>query len=140
METIGIPPDKHETDENEEGKTLSAGKSSEVSAKLFQKAHLYLIHNTDELVPYIEVIGESPEEKVRHLISVKAEEQKPEEIVVVRNFLEVFPNNLSGLPPTREIEFRIEFIPGSIPVAKSPYRLAPSEMEELSGQLRELQD
>ncbi|GJZ90675.1 putative reverse transcriptase domain-containing protein [Tanacetum coccineum] len=54
METIGIPPDKHETDENEEGKPLSAGKSSEVSAELFQKAHLYVIQNTDELVPYIE--------------------------------------------------------------------------------------
>ncbi|GKB55208.1 hypothetical protein Tco_0905961 [Tanacetum coccineum] len=40
IETIGIPPDKHETDENEEGKPLSAGKSSEVYAKLFQKAHL----------------------------------------------------------------------------------------------------
>nr|GEW42302.1 hypothetical protein [Tanacetum cinerariifolium] len=42
METIGIPPDKHETDENEEGKLLSAGKSSEVSTELFQKAHLYV--------------------------------------------------------------------------------------------------
>ncbi|GJV76577.1 putative transposase-associated domain-containing protein [Tanacetum coccineum] len=54
METIGIPPDKHETDENEEGKPLSAGKSSEVSAELFQKAHLYVIQNTDEIIPYIE--------------------------------------------------------------------------------------
>ncbi|GKA19689.1 putative transposase-associated domain-containing protein [Tanacetum coccineum] len=54
METIGIPPDKHETYENEEGKPFLAGKSSEVSAKLFQKAHLYVIHNTDEIVPYIE--------------------------------------------------------------------------------------
>ncbi|GJZ63241.1 hypothetical protein Tco_0619662 [Tanacetum coccineum] len=54
METIGIPLDKYETDENEEGKTLSAGKSSEVSTKLFQKAHLYVIQNTDEIVPYIE--------------------------------------------------------------------------------------
>ncbi|GJT96313.1 hypothetical protein Tco_1091831 [Tanacetum coccineum] len=53
METIGIPPDKHETDENEEGKPLSAGKSSEVSAELFQKAHLYVIQNIDEIVPYI---------------------------------------------------------------------------------------
>ncbi|GKD20081.1 hypothetical protein Tco_1221784, partial [Tanacetum coccineum] len=52
METIGIPPDKHETYENEEGRPLSAGKSSEVSTKLFQKAHLYVIQNTDELVPY----------------------------------------------------------------------------------------
>ncbi|GJU39152.1 putative transposon, En/Spm-like protein [Tanacetum coccineum] len=54
METIGIPPDKHETDENKEGKPLSAGKSSEVSAELFQKAHLYVIQNTNEIVPYIE--------------------------------------------------------------------------------------
>nr|GEW32961.1 hypothetical protein [Tanacetum cinerariifolium] len=46
LETIGIPPDKRETDENEEGKLLLASKSSEVSAKLFQKAHLYVIHNT----------------------------------------------------------------------------------------------
>ncbi|GJX62195.1 hypothetical protein Tco_0295095 [Tanacetum coccineum] len=54
METIGIPPHKHETDENQEGKPLSACKSSEVSTELFQKAHLYVIHNTDEIVPYIE--------------------------------------------------------------------------------------
>ncbi|GJX00733.1 putative reverse transcriptase domain-containing protein [Tanacetum coccineum] len=45
-----------------------------------------------------------------------------------------------GLPPLREIEFRIELIPGAVPIAKSPYRLAPSELEELSGQLKELQD
>ncbi|GJS11874.1 putative reverse transcriptase domain-containing protein [Tanacetum coccineum] len=49
-------------------------------------------------------------------------------------------DDLSGLPPNQEIEFRIELAPGAIPVAKSPYRLAPSEMEELSGQLKELQD
>ncbi|GJR36367.1 putative reverse transcriptase domain-containing protein [Tanacetum coccineum] len=56
------------------------------------------------------------------------------------DFLKVFPDDLSGLPPVREIEFRIELIPGATPVAKSPYRLAPSELEELSGQLKELQD
>ncbi|GJS04127.1 putative reverse transcriptase domain-containing protein [Tanacetum coccineum] len=43
-----------------------------------------------------------------------------------------------AMPPNREIEFRIELVPGAIPVAKSPYRLAPSEMEDLSGQLKEL--
>ncbi|GKC60342.1 putative reverse transcriptase domain-containing protein, partial [Tanacetum coccineum] len=63
-----------------------------------------------------------------------------EEIIVVRNFPEVFPDDLSGLPPTREIEFHIELFTRAIPVAKSPFQLAPSEMEELSGQLRELQD
>ncbi|GJX46234.1 putative reverse transcriptase domain-containing protein [Tanacetum coccineum] len=55
-------------------------------------------------------------------------------------FLEVFLDDLSGLPPIREIEFRIELTPRATPVAKSPYRLAPSELEELSRQLRELQD
>ncbi|GJZ60764.1 hypothetical protein Tco_0616580 [Tanacetum coccineum] len=55
METIGIPPDKHETDENEEGKPLSADKSSKFSLELFQKEHLYVIQNTDEIVPYIEL-------------------------------------------------------------------------------------
>ncbi|GJR21438.1 putative reverse transcriptase domain-containing protein [Tanacetum coccineum] len=55
-------------------------------------------------------------------------------------FLEVFLDDLSGLPPIREIEFRIELTPRATPVAKSPYRLAPSELEELSRQLKELQD
>nr|GEV25926.1 reverse transcriptase domain-containing protein [Tanacetum cinerariifolium] len=55
-----------------------------------------------------------------------------EEIVVVRDFLEVFPDNLSGLPPVREIKFRIKLIAGAMPVAKSPYRLAPSKLDELS--------
>ncbi|GKD07688.1 putative reverse transcriptase domain-containing protein [Tanacetum coccineum] len=84
----------------------------------------------------LRVLGERPEEKARFLMGVK----KQEEIVVVRDFPEVFPDDLSGLPPIREIEFRIELTPGATPVAKSPYRLAPSELEELSGQLKELQD
>ncbi|GKD42756.1 putative reverse transcriptase domain-containing protein [Tanacetum coccineum] len=86
----------------------------------------------------LRVLGERPEEKVRYLMSAKIKEQKLKDIVIVRNFPEVFPDDLSGLPPSREFEFRIDLIPGAMPVAKSPYRLAPSEMEELSSQLREL--
>nr|GEZ51486.1 hypothetical protein [Tanacetum cinerariifolium] len=59
-----------------------------------------------------------------------------EEIVVVRDFPEVFANDLSRLPPVCEIKL----IPRATPVAKSPYRLAPSELEEFSGRLKELQD
>ncbi|GJU74806.1 putative reverse transcriptase domain-containing protein [Tanacetum coccineum] len=84
----------------------------------------------------LRVLGERLYKKVRFLMGVK----KQEEIVVVRDFPEVFPDDLSGLPPIWEIEFRIELIPGATLVAKSPYRLAPSELEELSGQLKELQD
>ncbi|GKA52958.1 putative reverse transcriptase domain-containing protein, partial [Tanacetum coccineum] len=54
--------------------------------------------------------------------------------------IEVFPNDLSGLPLSQEIEFCIDLIPVAMTIAKSPYRLEPSEMEELSSQLRELQD
>ncbi|GJX05441.1 putative reverse transcriptase domain-containing protein [Tanacetum coccineum] len=60
-------------------------------------------------------------------------------IVVVRDFPEVFLDDLSGLLTIREIEFQIELIPGAMPVAKYPYRLAPSKMKELSEQLKELQ-
>ncbi|GJU66249.1 reverse transcriptase domain-containing protein [Tanacetum coccineum] len=88
----------------------------------------------------LRVIGEKPEEKMRQLKSAKAKEKEQEEIVVLRDFPDVFPNDLSGLPPVREIEFRIELIPGATSVAKSPYCLAPSELEELLGQLKELQD
>ncbi|GJU42237.1 putative reverse transcriptase domain-containing protein, partial [Tanacetum coccineum] len=87
----------------------------------------------------LRVVGERPDEKARLLMSAKANDKKQEEVVVVRDFPEVFSDDLSGLPPIPEIEFRIELIPGATPVARSPYRLAPSELEELSGQLKELQ-
>nr|GEZ10821.1 putative reverse transcriptase domain-containing protein [Tanacetum cinerariifolium] len=86
----------------------------------------------------LRVLGERLEEKVRLLTSAKASDKKQEEIVVVRDFPEVFPDDLSGLPPLCEIEFRIELIPEDVPIVKSPYRLAPFELEELSGQLKEL--
>ncbi|GKA79088.1 putative reverse transcriptase domain-containing protein [Tanacetum coccineum] len=56
------------------------------------------------------------------------------------DFVDLFPEDLSGLPLQRQVEFHIDLVPGATPVAKSPYRLAPSEMQELSGQLQELQD
>ncbi|GJX31943.1 putative reverse transcriptase domain-containing protein [Tanacetum coccineum] len=86
------------------------------------------------------VLGERREEKARLLMSTKTRDKKQEEIVVVRYFPEVFLDDLSGLPPLREIEFRIELIPGSVPISKFPYHLAHSELEELSGKLKELQD
>nr|GEZ82286.1 reverse transcriptase domain-containing protein [Tanacetum cinerariifolium] len=60
-----------------------------------------------------------------------------EEIVVVRDLTKVFPNDLYGLLPVRKIMFQIKLIQGAMPVAKSPYRLAPSKLEELSGQLKD---
>ncbi|GKC87461.1 putative reverse transcriptase domain-containing protein [Tanacetum coccineum] len=88
----------------------------------------------------LKVIGKKPKEKVRYLRIAKAKDQKKEDIVVVRNIPEVFSDDLSRLPSNREIKFRIDLIPRAIPIAKSPYQLAPSKMEEWSGQLKELQD
>ncbi|GKF91149.1 hypothetical protein Tco_0274850, partial [Tanacetum coccineum] len=59
----------------------------------------------------LRVLGEKSEKKVRQLMSVKAKEKKQEEVVVVKDFLEVFLDDLSGLPPSREIEFWIELVP-----------------------------
>nr|GEU92041.1 putative reverse transcriptase domain-containing protein [Tanacetum cinerariifolium] len=88
----------------------------------------------------IEVQGERPKKDPGSLACIKADEKKLDDIRVVRDFLEVFPDNLSGLPPVREIESRIDLIPGALPVVKSPYQLAPSDMSEFSNQLKELQE
>ena len=63
-----------------------------------------------------------------------------EEIEVVRDFLDVFSEDLPGLPPVREIEFSIDIIPGVGPISKAPYRMAPAKLAELRKQLQELLD
>ncbi|GJS26425.1 putative reverse transcriptase domain-containing protein [Tanacetum coccineum] len=70
----------------------------------------------------------------------KSDEKRLEDILVVREFPEVFPEDLPGLPPVCQVEFQINLIPGATPIARAPYRLAPSEMQELSNQLQELAD
>ncbi|GJR14872.1 reverse transcriptase domain-containing protein [Tanacetum coccineum] len=73
-------------------------------------------------------------------IPLEGDEPKLSEIPVVQDFVDVFLEDLSGLPPQRQFEFRIYLVPGATPNAKYPYRLAPSKMQELSGKLQELQD
>ncbi|KAK1421783.1 hypothetical protein QVD17_24409 [Tagetes erecta] len=75
-----------------------------------------------------------------HIVKSEEKPKKIEDIPVIRDFPEVFPGDLTGLPPVRQVEFRIDLVPGATPVAKSPYRLAPSEMQELASQLQELSD
>ncbi|GJX52233.1 putative reverse transcriptase domain-containing protein [Tanacetum coccineum] len=70
----------------------------------------------------------------------KADEKRLEDISVVKEFSDVFPEDLPGIPPVRQVEFQIDLIPGAAPIARTPYRLAPSEMQELSNQLQELTD
>nr|GEY35785.1 putative reverse transcriptase domain-containing protein [Tanacetum cinerariifolium] len=70
----------------------------------------------------------------------KLEKKRLGDVPIVQNFLEVFPEELPGLPLTRPVEFQIDLVPGAAPVARAPYRLAPSEMKELAEQLKELSD
>ncbi|GJV54384.1 putative reverse transcriptase domain-containing protein [Tanacetum coccineum] len=70
----------------------------------------------------------------------KSEEKRLEDVPTVRDFLEVFPEDLPRLQPTRQVEFQIDLVPGAASVARAPYRLAPSELQELSTQLQELSD
>ncbi|KAD4384676.1 hypothetical protein E3N88_24844 [Mikania micrantha] len=66
--------------------------------------------------------------------------QKLEDVPIVREFPDVFPDDLPGIPSDRDVEFRIDLIPGAKPIARAPYHLAPSELQELMTQLQDLLD
>ncbi|GJR07351.1 putative reverse transcriptase domain-containing protein [Tanacetum coccineum] len=88
----------------------------------------------------LEVHGERPEGNMKQLKTMKANEPKLEDIPVVYNFLGVFLEDLSGLPLSRDVEFRIDLIPEAMPIAKSTYHVTPTKMQELSNQLKEIQE
>nr|GEY13496.1 putative reverse transcriptase domain-containing protein [Tanacetum cinerariifolium] len=68
----------------------------------------------------------------------KSQEKRMEDVPVIHDFPKVFPKEVTGLPPLRQVEFRIDLVPGAAPVVRVPYRLTPSKMKELSVQLQEL--
>ncbi|KAJ9553018.1 LOW QUALITY PROTEIN: hypothetical protein OSB04_017063 [Centaurea solstitialis] len=75
-----------------------------------------------------------------HVMDKEIKEKRIQDLPVVREFPAVFSEELPGLPLHRHVEFHIDLVPGAAPVAKSPYRLAPSEMQEFSNKLQELLD
>ncbi|GJR14630.1 putative reverse transcriptase domain-containing protein [Tanacetum coccineum] len=89
----------------------------------------------DEKVIHIPINGET---LIIRVMEKKSHEKRLEDIPVVREFPEIFLEDLPGLPLIYQVEFQIDLIPGTTPVARAPYRLAPSEMQELSNQLQEL--
>ncbi|GKC76422.1 putative reverse transcriptase domain-containing protein [Tanacetum coccineum] len=101
------------------------------------KYHARIIY--DEKVVHIPIDGETLIIRAQ-VMEKKSNEKRLEDIHVVREFSEVFPEDLPGLPPVRQVEFQIDLMPGAALVARAPYRLAPSEMQELSDQLQELAD
>ncbi|KAI3762560.1 hypothetical protein L1987_52991 [Smallanthus sonchifolius] len=75
-----------------------------------------------------------------HIVQKDVKEKSIQDIPIIQDFPKVFPKDLSGLPPVHQVEFRIDLVPRANPVARAPYRLAPSEMQELASQLQELSD
>ncbi|GAV91129.1 RVP_2 domain-containing protein [Cephalotus follicularis] len=75
-----------------------------------------------------------------YVMDINKEKIKIEELHVVKEFTDVFPKDLPGMPPDREVEFTIDVVPGTTPISKSPYRMAPTELKELKDQLQELLD
>ena len=63
-----------------------------------------------------------------------------EYIPVIKEFPDLFPEELLGLPPKREVDMAIEVLPGTTPISRAPYRMAPTELKELKTQLQELLD
>ena len=74
------------------------------------------------------------------VVDLQSGELEIGDIPIVREFSDVFPDDLPGLPLNREIEFSIDLLPGTAPISKAPYRMAPSELKELKEQLVELLD
>ena len=72
------------------------------------------------------------------IVDRRQEGTRLEDIPIVKEFPDVFPNDISGLPPNREVEFTIDLIPGAEPISILPYRMSPAELRELKAQLEEL--
>ncbi|GKB12349.1 putative reverse transcriptase domain-containing protein, partial [Tanacetum coccineum] len=95
----------------------------------------------DAVIIYSEKVVRIPYENETLTVEViekKSKEKHLEDVPVIRDFPKVFPDDLPGLPPPRQVEFQIDLAPVAAPVARALYRLAPSEMRELSEQLQEL--
>ncbi|GKA89517.1 reverse transcriptase domain-containing protein [Tanacetum coccineum] len=94
------------------------------------KYHAKILY--DKKVVHFPINGET---LIIQVIEKKVDEKRLEDIYVVKEFPYVFPEDLPGIPLIHQLEFQIDLIPGTSPVARTPYRLAPSEMQELSNQL-----
>ena len=75
-----------------------------------------------------------------HVVDARSDDVRLEDVPVVREFLDVFPDDLPGLPPERETDFPIDLVPGTAPISLPPYRMAPAKLKELKAHLQELVD
>nr|GEV60193.1 protein strictosidine synthase-like 3 [Tanacetum cinerariifolium] len=107
-----------------------------ISMDWLSKYHAVIICDEKVVQRMPSVLAQVMEKKAED----KSEEKRLEDVPTVQDFLKVFPEDLHGLSPTRQVEFQINLVVGVAPVARPPYRLALLKMQELSAQLKELSD
>jgi len=107
-------------------KVVHRGRRSEMGVKLVSvmKAH--------------KLLGKACDGFLCQVVKTKDAESSLVDIPVVREFPDVFPNEIPGMPPLREVEFCTDLIPRAVPISRAPYRMAPTELKELKTQLEEL--
>jgi hypothetical protein len=87
----------------------------------------------------VELVLSGPRKGSCHQVTARIKEIKPSEAInVVSEFLDVFPDELPGMPPERKVEFAIELIPGTAPISKRAYRVSGPRLVELKKQIDEL--
>ncbi|XP_071925131.1 transposon Tf2-1 polyprotein [Coffea arabica] len=84
------------------------------------------------------MLSKGAQDFLAFMINAPSDQVKLEDVPVVREFSDVFPEELKTLPPDREVEFKIDLVPGTAPISKTPYRMAPAELKELKIQLQDL--
>ncbi|GJR85901.1 putative reverse transcriptase domain-containing protein [Tanacetum coccineum] len=112
------------------GDRSNQGNGTHLNIILCTKTHKYLLKGHHVFLAHV----------TTKEIKEKSGEKRLEDVPIIRDFPKVFLEDFPGLPPTQQVEFQIDLLPGAVPVAREPYRLAPSEMKELSKQLQELFD
>ncbi|KAJ9539320.1 hypothetical protein OSB04_032053 [Centaurea solstitialis] len=114
---------------NKDGKTLT-----------IYSSHKEYPFNLISVLKARKCIRKGCETYLAYVVDAKKEKKGVEEVPIVCDYLEVFPDDLPGLPPDRQVVFHIDLVSGAVPIARTPYRLAPTEMQELMSQLQELLD
>nr|GEW00276.1 retrotransposable element Tf2 [Tanacetum cinerariifolium] len=112
------------------GNKSNNGRESRLTVISCSKAQEYMAKGCQVFLAHTSAKKEEESSKGKQL----------EDVPVVRDYPEVFPKDLLGVPPARPVEFQIDLIPGAAPVARAPYQLTASEMKELSEQLQEISE
>ncbi|XP_052878957.1 uncharacterized protein LOC128285532 [Gossypium arboreum] len=120
------------------GATRSGMKDTTSQSEVRAPARTYAIRAREEATVPDVIAGN--EAYLAYILDTRSSKSKLEQLSVVNEFMDVFPEELLGLPPDREVEFVIDVLPGTAPISVTPYRMAPAELRELKAQLQELLD